>query len=95
MDARQVLKRPLLTEKATIARETMNEFAFEVDGRANKVQIKSAIEELFNVKVTKVRTVSVRGKMKRMGIHQGKRPDWKKAMVTLAEGSSIDLFDQL
>jgi len=95
MDARRVLRRPLLTEKATIAREVGNEYAFEVDLDANKIQIKSAIEELYNVKVEKVRTVRRQGKLKRQGAHQGRRPRWKKAMITLAEGNTIELFDQL
>jgi large subunit ribosomal protein L23 len=94
MQPREILRRPLLTEKATIGRETAREYAFEVAGEANKIQIKSAVEELFDVKVTKVRTVQVPGKKKRMGVHAGKRPDWKKALVTLAEGNTLDLFEQ-
>ena len=94
MDARIVLRRPLLTEKATIGRETGSEYAFEVDPSANKIQIKEAIESRFDVAVKHVRTVRIRGKIKRMGAHQGKRPDWKKALVTLKEGQSIDLYDQ-
>jgi large subunit ribosomal protein L23 len=94
MDARQILRRPLLTEKATVAREALNEYAFEVNTRANKVQIKVAIEQEFDVKVAGVRTVTIRGKMKRQGYHQGRRPDWKKALVTLKPGNSIELFEQ-
>jgi large subunit ribosomal protein L23 len=90
-----VLRRPLLTEKATIAREMGSEYAFEVDPRANKIQIKEAVESRFDVKVKHVRTVRVRGKIKRMGLHSGKRPDWKKALVTLVEGQSIELYDQM
>jgi len=93
MNARKVLCRPLLTEKATIAREAGNEYAFEVDPKANKIDIKRAVEEIFDVKVKKVRTSNVTGKMKRMGVHQGRRPGWKKALVTLVEGSRIDLFE--
>jgi large subunit ribosomal protein L23 len=95
MDPRQVLRRPLLTEKATIRREVGDEYAFEVDVRANKIQIKNTIEQLFDVKVTKVRTISVQGKVKRMGAHEGKRSDWKKALVTLAKGSTIELYEQM
>lgn len=95
MEARRVLRRPLLTEKATIAREIGNEYAFEVDLDANKIQIKSAVEELYSVKVEKVRTVRRQGKLKRQGMHEGRRPRWKKAMITLAEGNTIELFDQL
>ncbi|HMB68251.1 MAG TPA: 50S ribosomal protein L23 [bacterium] len=93
MDSRQVLVRPLLTEKATIRREVENEYAFAIDVRANKIDVKRAVEDLFNVKVTKVRTVNRSGKMKRMGVHQGRRAAWKKALVTLAAGNTIDLFE--
>ncbi|MEZ5063354.1 MAG: 50S ribosomal protein L23 [bacterium] len=95
MDARRVLRRPLLTEKATIAREGANEYAFEVDRDANKIQIKAAVESRFDVKVTSVRTVKMHGKIKRQGLHQGKRPDRKKALIKLQEGQSINLFDEL
>jgi large subunit ribosomal protein L23 len=95
MDARRILRRPLLTEKATVARETDNEYAFEVDLAANKIQIKEAVESRFDVKVKSVRTVSMQGKIKRMGAHQGKRADRKKALIKLQEGQSIDLFDEL
>ncbi len=95
MEPREVLKRPLLTEKATIARETAKEYIFEVDTRANKIQIKRAVEELFDVKVRQVRTARVRGKVKRLGAHEGRRRDWKKAMVTLAEGNTIEMFEQM
>ena len=94
MEPRQVLRRPLLTEKATIAREGRNEFAFEVNPNANKIQIKAAVEKEFNVKVADVRTVTMKGKLKRQGFTAGRRPDWKKALVTLAAGSTIDLFEQ-
>ncbi|GJM44026.1 MAG: 50S ribosomal protein L23 [Gemmatimonadota bacterium] len=94
-DARQILKRPLLTEKATIAREVGNEYVFEVARDSNRIQIKDAVESRFDVKVKGVRTVAVRGKIKRMGAHQGKRADWKKAYITLQEGSTIDLFEQM
>jgi large subunit ribosomal protein L23 len=95
MDAREILRKPLLTEKATVARETSNEYAFEVDARANKLQIKQAVESLFDVKVLKVRTISMKGKVKRLGIHQGRRSHWKKALVTLAEGETIELYEQM
>jgi len=94
MHARDVLKRPLLTEKATIGREMANEYAFEVDGKANKIEIKGAVEKLFNVKVTKVRTMNFSGKLKRMGAHQGRRSSWKKAVVTLVEGQTLDIYEQ-
>ena len=95
MDARKVLRRPLLTEKATVARETGNEYAFEVDMVANKIEIKKAVESRFKVNVKSVRTMVMQGKIKRMGAHEGKRADRKKALIKLQEGQSIDLFDEL
>ncbi len=95
MDHRSVLKRPLLTEKATIAREVRREYAFEVAREANKLQIKEAVESRFEVKVENVRTMTVAGKNRRMGAHEGKRADWKKALVTLREGQVIDLYEQM
>ena len=95
MDARKVLRRPLLTEKATVAREMENEYAFEVDMIANKIEIKKAVESRFGVKVKSVRTIIMQGKVKRIGAHEGKRADRKKALIKLQEGQSIDLFDEL
>jgi large subunit ribosomal protein L23 len=94
-DSRRVLRRPLLTEKATIAREARHEYAFEVAMDANKMQIKSAVESRFNVKVRDVRTIVVAGKRRRMGAHEGRRSNWKKALVTLREGQTIDLYEQM
>jgi large subunit ribosomal protein L23 len=94
-DPRRILKRPLLTEKATIARETRREYAFEVATDANKMQIKEAVESRFDVKVQDVRTVMLRGKRKRMGATEGRRSDWKKALVILREGQTIDLYEQM
>jgi len=92
-DLREVIRRPLITEKGTIAKEDNNQLLFEVDRRANKVEIRQAVEKLFDVKVLDVRTVSVKGKDKRMGRIVGRRSDWKKAYVTLAEGQSVDFFE--
>jgi len=84
MNANQIIRRPLVTEKSTMMREAGdNILAFEVDTKANKIQVKSAIEELFKVKVEEVRLFNVRGKIKRMGRYQGKRRDWRKAYVRL------------
>jgi large subunit ribosomal protein L23 len=94
-DARRILKRPLLTEKATILREMANEYHFEVAIDANRIEIKDAVESRFDVKVKGVRTVKVRGKNKRMGAFEGRRANWKKAYVTLVEGSTIDLYEQM
>jgi large subunit ribosomal protein L23 len=93
MNANQIIRRPLVTEKSTMMREAgHNIIAFEVDTRANKIQVKSAIEELFKVKVEEVRLFNVRGKIKRMGRYQGKRRDWRKAYVRLKEGQKAPDF---
>jgi large subunit ribosomal protein L23 len=88
-----VIRKPIITEKS-MAGTALKKYTFEVAKDANKVQIKKAIEEIFNVKVAKVNTANVVGKYKRMGVHIGKRPDWKKAVVTLTEDSkTIEFFD--
>ena len=92
-DPRSVLVRPLMTEKSMQQKEVHNMFTFEVAVDANKVEIRHAIESLFKVKVEKVRTSRQLGTVRRVGRHQGRRPDWKKAYVTLAEGSRIDFFE--
>jgi large subunit ribosomal protein L23 len=94
-DLSQVVRKPLVTERFADLRERDNKFIFEVHPDANKHEIRQAIEHYFGVKVTDVRTMNVRGKVKRLGRFSGKRADWKKAIVTLAEGDSIDLFDQV
>jgi large subunit ribosomal protein L23 len=94
MKAADVIKRPIaLTEKAARLREG-NQVVFEVALDANKIQIKSAVESLFAVKVADVNTLVQRGKPRRLGRMMGKRPNWKKAIVTLAEGSEIQFFDE-
>ena len=90
---REVVIRPLLTEKSTILKENQNQVLFQVAPDANKVEIRQAVETIFNVKVRDVRTIVVEGKWKRMGKHEGKRPDWKKAVVSLAPGHKIDLVE--
>jgi large subunit ribosomal protein L23 len=82
-----------LTEKGTRLKEEGNQYLFQVAKTANKVEIKRAIEQLFKVTVLDVRTARVRGKVKRLGRFQGRRPDWKKAIATLKEGDSIELFE--
>lgn len=94
-DLSKVVRKPLVTERFADLRERDNKFIFEVHPDANKHEIRQAIEHFFGVKVTDVRTMNVRGKIKRLGRFSGKRADWKKAIVTLAEGDSIDLFDQV
>ena len=88
-----VVKRPLITEKSERGRETDQQFAFEVHRDATKIQVKNAVEKLFGVHVTAVRTAIARGKNKRVGRNLGRRPNWKKAIVTLKEGESISLFE--
>ena len=92
MNANQVIRRPLVTEKSTMLREDTNVIAFEVDPNANKIEVKKAVEELFKVKVEEVRLFNVRGKMKRMGRWAGKRRDWRKAYVRLKEGEKAPDF---
>lgn len=90
-----VIKKPRLTEKGTSLQEVHNQIVLQVAPEANKIEIKQAVEKMFNVKVDQVRTLNMQGKKKRMGRHQGQRPDWKKAVVTLAEGSSVDFLEGL
>jgi large subunit ribosomal protein L23 len=92
MNANQIIRRPLVTEKSTILREENNVLAFEVDPNANKIEVKKAVEELFKVKVEDVRLFNVRGKMKRMGRWAGKRRDWRKAYVRLKAGEKAPEF---
>jgi large subunit ribosomal protein L23 len=95
MRREDVLRRPLLTEKITELREVGNTVAFEVDPRANKIEIKRAVEAQFKgAKVADVRVVSMHGKLRRQGRYAGHRPDWKKAYVRLADDSKpIDFFE--
>lgn len=92
---RQIVRRALVTEKGTQIREAGNQYLFEVDPRANKLQIKKAIEIIFSVKVENVRTLRMKGKEKVLGAHAGRRPHWKKAIVTLKKGQNIELFEQV
>ena len=94
-EARSIVLKPLVTEKGSKLREAGNKYLFRVAGDANRLEIKRAIEEIFNVKVRSVKTMLVHGKIKRLGIFRGKRPDWKKAIVTLEAGQTIDLFEQV
>lgn len=93
MDVYQVIQAPLITEKGTFVSEHGNQVVFKVDRRANKVEIRRAVEAIFKVKVEEVRTVNVLGKVRRVKKSVGRRPDWKKAYVTLAEGQRIDFFE--
>lgn len=93
MNPYDIVKRPLDTEKTNRQKEDYNQFSFEVDRRANRIEIGNAVETLFNVKVDQVRTLQVKGKRKRRGRILGKRKDWKKAVVKLLPGERIDFFD--
>ena len=93
MDIYQIIKEPRITEKANLQKEGANQISFKVDRRANKIEIRKAIEILFKTKVLEVKTINVRGKRRRMGRSSGKRPDWKKAIVKLAPDQSIEFFE--
>ena len=92
-DPRDIIKKPLITEK-TNDMMADNKYTFEVDKNANKIEIKNAVQKLFDVKVANVNTMNMKGKFKRMGVHSGYRPNWKKAIVTLSEDSKpIEIFE--
>lgn len=88
-----VLLGPMLTEKGTLLKEKENKILFKVAKEANKIEIKNAVEKTFKVKVDNVATINCRGKIKRMGRFEGKRPDWKKAVITLKEGEKLDVIE--
>ena len=89
----EIIKRPLITEKTNIQKEIANQVTFKVDRRANRIEIKLAVETAFKVKVANIQTMQVKGKVKRRGRFVGKRRDWKKAIVTLMPGERIDFFE--
>ena len=93
MMAHEIIKRPLITEKTSIQKELFNKVSFEVDRRANRIEIKKVIESVFNVRVASVQTMRITGKTKQRGRIVGKRRDWKKAIVTLMPGERIDFFE--
>jgi large subunit ribosomal protein L23 len=93
MTPREVIREPLVTEKGTLVGELSNQVVFRVHPKANKVEIRQAVERMFQVKVDAVRTTRQLGKVRRVGRSSGRRADWKKAYVTLAEGHSIDFFE--
>ncbi len=94
-EPRTIVRRAMISEKGTQLREKQNGYLFEVSRDANKIEIKRAIESIFSVKVDAVRTMRVHGKPKRQGRYAGHRPDWKKALVTLKKGQTIELFEQV
>jgi large subunit ribosomal protein L23 len=93
MELHQIIKRTLITEKSTIARDAANQYNFEVHDRANKIEIGRAVEKLFKVKVLSVRVMNVPGKKKRTGRTIGQRSSWRKAVVTLAPGNRIETME--
>lgn len=93
MHAYEVLKRPVLTEKSNYQADSLNRYTFQVDPRANKVQIAAAVAEVFGVHVVDVNVMNVRGKARRIGRRTGMTPGWKKAVVTLATGETISFFE--
>ncbi|UCF21431.1 MAG: 50S ribosomal protein L23 [Gemmatimonadota bacterium] len=94
-EARRVIVSPIITEKSSSGQMEHNRYTFEVANDANKHEIKAAVEQLFSVHVKQVRTSRLRGKFRRRGVHLGKQPNWKKAVVTLAEGETIEIFEGL
>jgi large subunit ribosomal protein L23 len=91
-DPHQIIRRPAISEKGTILTERQNKYVFEVAPDANKIEIKRAVEEVFKVTVTKVNTMRMPGKKKRVRYQLGYTPEWKKAIVTLKQGDRIELF---
>ena len=92
-DLYQIIKRPVITEKSTALKEELNQVVFEVDPKANKLEIKEAVEKLFNVKVLKVRTIKVKGIKRRLGRLEGKDKDCKKSIVTLRPVDLIEFYE--
>jgi large subunit ribosomal protein L23 len=93
VNVHRVIRRPIVTEKSNIGREERGLVTFAVDPKANKHQIRRAVEELFDVNVLEVRTMRMPRKSRRLGRFVGRRPEWKKALVRLAEGQSIEFFE--
>jgi large subunit ribosomal protein L23 len=92
MDMYHIIRRALITEKSTLAKEE-NKYVFEIDKRANKIEVAKAVEKLFKVKVLDVHVMNMTGKKKRVGRIMGEKPSWKKAVVTLAPGSRIEIYE--
>lgn len=93
MDIYQVIKEPHITEKASLLKEGSNQLSFKVHRRANKIEIRKAVETFFKAKVLEVRTMNMGGKRRRIGRSAGKKADWKKAIVRLAPGENIEFFE--
>ncbi|OGR42696.1 MAG: 50S ribosomal protein L23 [Elusimicrobia bacterium GWA2_61_42] len=93
MNFTEVLISPILSEKSVIVKDTQNRYTFRVNPKANKSEIKKAVETLFKVKVSAVRTANMPGKLHKVGRHEGYRSDWKKAVVSVKAGQKIDMTD--
>jgi large subunit ribosomal protein L23 len=93
MNYHAIIKRPVVSEKSTMQKEVSNQLSFEVDRKANRIEIKKAVQSLFSVQVDAVRTLQIKGKYKQRGRIIGKRRDWKKAIVTLKPGERIEFFE--
>jgi large subunit ribosomal protein L23 len=93
MNVHEVIRKPLVTEKSSIGREEENIVTLAVDPRANKHDVKRAVEALFSVDVVRVRTMRMPRKTRRVGKFMGRKPEWKKALVVLAEGQSIEFYE--
>ena len=90
---KKIIRRPIITEKASWMKEHSNKYVFEVEKNCNKIEIKKAVEDLFKVTVTEVRTYTTHGKIRSRGRFSGKRPNWKRAIVQLKDGDSIEFFE--
>ena len=93
MSTRDIIRKPIITEKATYLKEKSNIYVFEVERNCNKIEIRNAIQEMFKVTVEDVRTYITHGKIKTRGRFKGSRPDWKRAIVQLKKGDSIEFFE--
>jgi large subunit ribosomal protein L23 len=93
MDIYNVIKEPHIAEKGNLQKELFNQIVLKVDKRANKIEIRKAVEALFKTKVLEVKTLNIKGKKRRIGRNMGKRPGWKKAVVKLAPGENIEFFE--
>jgi large subunit ribosomal protein L23 len=93
VNAQQIIQKPLVTERSMVIRDTQNKYVFKVHPDSTKSEIRKAIQDLFSVKVTAVATMNVMGKPKRLGRSSGRRADWKKAIVTVAAGQKIEIYD--
>lgn len=93
MDIYQIIREPRITEKSTLQKDSSNQVTFKVHPSANKIEVRKAVEKLLKTKVVEVRTMTVRGKKRRMGRNVGKKPDWKKAIVRLAPNEKVEFFE--